>query len=171
MRRVLGSAAVLLTASLVAAGLAGGTYAFLNSQATTPAITVSSGSLIVTVQAAGTTAAATTAIPTAAWSNMLPGDLVGQQVQVVNSGTTAAALTFSLAAASAWDIRVNWGTCPTTQITNGSLTTTPTYGATIPAGFSNTMCVQALLPATAAASVESTSANANILIGVQQVSP
>jgi hypothetical protein len=170
-RRILGGAAALFGGVLVAASMAGGTYAFLNSQVKTSAVTLSSGSLALTVQAAGTTAGTTTAIPTAAWTNMLPGDFVGQQVTVANTGTVPVNATARLAATTSWDIRLLVGTCPTTQITSAALTTTAVgYGSLAP-GASAVVCVQATLPTGTAAAVENTSANFQIIIDATQVAP
>jgi hypothetical protein len=168
-RRVLGGTAALMGGILVAAGMAGGTYAFLNSQATTPAVTVSSGNLALTVQYGSTTAGPTTAIPVAAWSNMLPGDVVGQQFTVASTGTATSTVTARLSALTAWDIRIAPGTCPTTQLTSAALTTTAAAQGTISPSTSSVVCVQATLPASAAASVEATTAPFTIIIDATQV--
>jgi hypothetical protein len=165
--RILGGAAALMGGVLIAASMAGGTYAFLNAQGKTSTATVSSGSLAITVQAAGTTAGATTAIPTAAWSNMLPGDFAGQQVTVVNTGNVTVNATARLTATTPWDIRIVVGTCPTTQMTSAALTTAAVGYGTLAPGASAVVCVQATLPATSTS--ENTSANFSIIIDATQV--
>jgi hypothetical protein len=168
-RRIMAGAAALMGGVLVAAGMAGGTYAFLNSQAKTPAVTVSSGNLALTVQYGSTTAGATTAIPAAAWTTMLPGDFVGQQFTIASTGTATSTLTARLSAVTAWDIRIAAGTCPTTQLTNAPLTATAAAQGTISPSTSTVVCVQATLPASAAAAVEATTAPFTILIDATQV--
>ena len=168
-RRVMGGAAALMGGILVAAGMAGGTYAFLNSQAKTPAVTVSSGNLALTVQYGSTTAGATTAIPAAAWTAMLPGDVVGQQFTIASTGTATSTLTARLSALTAWDIRIAPGACPSTPLTTTPLTTTAAAQGTISPSSSTVVCVQATLPAVAAAAVEATTAPFTIIIDATQV--
>ncbi len=168
-RRALGGAAALLGGVLVAASMAGGTYAFLNAQVTTAPVTVKSGSLALTVQYGSTTAGSTTAIPSAAWATMLPGDVVGQQFTVTSTGTATSNLTARLSALTSWDIRIAPGACPATQLTSAPLTTTAVAEGQIPPATSSVVCVQATLPAGAAASVETTTAPFTILIDATQV--
>ena len=170
-RRVLGGTAAVMGGILVAASLAGGTYAFLNSQVTTPAVTVSSGNLAVTVQYGSGTAGATTAIPTAAWSNMLPGDVVGQQFTIANTGLANATMTARLSATTPWDIRLAAGTCPTAQLTSAPMTTTAISYGTLLTNTSSVICVQASLPAGAAASIEGSAVSFTIMIDAKQVAP
>jgi hypothetical protein len=170
-RRLLGGAAAVMGGILVAASLAGGTYAFLNAQATTPAVTVSSGNLAVTVQYGSGPAGASTAIPTAAWSNMLPGDVVGQQFTIANTGSANAALTARLSATTAWDIRLAAGACPTAQLASAPVTTTAVSYGTLLTNTNSVICVQARLPAGAAASTEASSAPFTIMIDAKQVAP
>ena len=103
-RRMLGVAAATMGGIVVAVLMTGGTYAFLNAQATTSTSTISSGSLGVTVRYGSGAAGATAAIPTTAWTAMLPGDFAGQQVTIASTGTIGSLITARLAAASAWDI-------------------------------------------------------------------
>jgi hypothetical protein len=170
-RRLLGGAAALMGGILLAASFAGGTYAFLNAQATTPAVTVSSGNLAVAVQYGSGTAGATAAIPTAAWSNMLPGDFVGQQFTITNTGSANAAMTARLSAMTAWDIRLAAGACPATQLTSAPLTTAAASYGTLPTNTNAVICVQATLPAGTAASTEATSVPFTIAIDAKQVAP
>lgn len=168
-RRLLGGAAAMFGGILVAASMAGGTYAFLNAQATTPAVTVKSGNLAVTVQYGSTTAGTTTAIPATAWTGMLPGDFVGQQITVASTGSAKSTLTARLSALTAWDIRIVAGSCPTSQLTSTALTATAASLGSLAAGASTVYCVQATLPVGAAASVENSSAPFTILIDATQV--
>lgn len=169
-RGALGAAAALLAGVLVAAGLAAGSYAFLNSQATaTSAVTIKSGDLALTVQYGSGSAGSTTTIPTTAWATMLPGDVVGQQFTLASTGTAGATITARLSATSAWEIRVAAGTCPATQIAGAPLTTTAFAEGTIPGGTVTTVCVQATLPTTAAAGVAGTTAPFSIILDTTQV--
>ena len=169
-RSALGAAAALAAGILVAAGLAAGSYAFLNSQAiATSAVTIKSGNLALTVQYGAGTAGATTAIPTTAWATMLPGDVVGQQFTLASTGTAGSTLTSRLSATSAWDIRISLGACPAAQLTSAPLTTSATGAGSIAGGATSTVCVQATLPAAAAASVSGTTAAFSIIIDSTQV--
>jgi hypothetical protein len=155
---------------LVAAGLAAGSYAFFSSQATpASSVTIKSGSLALTVQYGSGTAGTTAAIPTTAWATMLPGDFVGQQFTITSTGTAASNITARLTATSAWDIRVAAGTCPATQLTGAPLGTTAVAEGSIPAGIGSVVCVQAALPATAAAAVSGTSVPVTITLDSTQV--
>jgi hypothetical protein len=169
-RGALAGAAALIAGILVAAGLAAGTYAFLNSQAVvTSAVTIKSGNLAMTVQYGAGTAGATAAIPTTAWATMLPGDVVGQQFTLVSTGTAGSTLTARLSATSAWDIRMALGACPAGQLGSAPLTTSAAGAGSIAGGANTTVCVQATLPATAAAGVSGTTAAFSIIIDSTQV--
>ena len=169
-RGALGAAAALTAGILVAAGLAAGSYAFLNSQATaTSAVTIQSGNLALTVQYGAGAAGSTATIPTTAWATMLPGDVVGQQFTLASTGTAGATITARLSAASAWEIRVAAGTCPATQIASAPLSTTAVTEGTIPGGAVTSVCVQATLPSSAAASVSGTTAGFSIILDSTQV--
>ncbi len=169
-RGALGAVAALTAGILVAAGLAAGSYALLNSQATiASAVTIKSGNLALTVQYGAGTAGTTAAIPTTAWATMLPGDVVGQQVTLASTGTAGSTLTARLSATSAWDIRIALGACPAGQLTSAPLTTSATGAGSIAGGANSTVCVQATLPASAAAGVSGTTATFSIIIDSTQV--
>lgn len=169
-RGALAATAALLVGILVAAGLAAGSYAFLNSQATvSSAVTITSGNLALTVQYGADAAGSTATIPTTAWATMLPGDVVGQQFTLASTGTAGSTLTARLSAASAWQIRMAFGACPGTQLTSAALTTTASAAGSISGNSSSTVCVQATLPANAAASVSGTSSTFSIIIDSTQV--
>jgi predicted ribosomally synthesized peptide with SipW-like signal peptide len=168
-RSTFGAIGILTIGILAAAGFAAGTYAFLNSQATTPVATITSGNLAITVQYGSTTAGSTTAIPTAAWTAMLPGDVVGQQFTITSTGSAGSNVTARLSAVSAWDIRIAAGACPTTQLTGAPLTTTAVFAGALGGGGTSPVCVQATLPAGAAAGVQGTSAAFSIVLDATQV--
>lgn len=168
-RRTFGAIGILTVGILAAAGFAAGTYAFLNSQATTPAVTITSGNLAITVQYGSTTAGSSTAIPAAAWTAMLPGDVVGQQFTITSTGSAGSNITARLSATSAWDIRIAAGACPATPLTGAPLTTTAAVAGTLGGGGTSPVCVQATLPAGAAAGVSGTSAAFSIVLDSTQV--
>ena len=169
-RGALAAVAALVAGILVAAGLAAGTYAFLNSQAiVASAVTIKSGNLALTVQYGAGTAGTTAAIPTTAWSNMLPGDVVGQQFTLTSTGTAGSTLTARLSATSAWNIRIGMGACPAGQLPSAPLTTSAAGIGSILGGANSTVCVQATLPTAAAANVSGTSAAFSIIIDSTQV--
>lgn len=168
-RRAVGTAAALFGGILVAASMAGGTFAFLNSQAAIPATSVKAGTLGVTVQYGSVAAGSTAALPTTVWTNMLPGDFAGQQFTIASTGSANSNITARLSVGTAWDIRVAAGSCPTTQLTNTPLTTSAGAYGTLVAGTSSLVCVQATLPAGASASVEATAIPFSIFIDAAQV--
>jgi len=169
-RGALAATAALLAGILVAAGLAAGSYAFLNSQATVAsAVTIKSGNLALTVQYGAGTAGSAATIPTTAWATMLPGDVVGQEFTLASTGTAGSSLTARLSATSAWQIRMAFGACPGTQLTGAALTTTASAAGSISGNSSSTVCVQAALPPNAAASVSGTSTTFTIIIDSTQV--
>lgn len=166
--RTVGVAAAMLGAVLLAASAAGGTYAFLNSRQTISGVTVTSGSLSMTVEASGAAAGPTTAIPTAAWNNMLPGDFAGQTVTLANTGTVDTVVTAQLAGTPAWNIRISLGACPSTLLTSAPLTTGASAVTTIAAAANSVICVQASLPTTADAATENTASGLNITFNAEQ---
>jgi hypothetical protein len=169
-RGALAGVAALTAGILVAAAMAAGTYAFLNSQAiAASAVTIKSGNLALTVQYGSGAAGASTTIPTTAWATMLPGDVVGQQFTIASTGTAASNLTARLSATSAWEIRVAAGTCPGTQLASAPLTTSAVAEGALPGGQNSVVCVQATLPASAAASVSGTSTTFSVIIDSTQV--
>ena len=169
-RGALGAAVALTAGILVAAGLAAGSYAFLNSQAiATSAVTIKSGNLALTVQYGSGAAGTTATIPTTAWATMLPGDVVGQQFTIASTGTAGSNLTARLSSTSAWDIRITSGACPSTQLTSTPLTTTAVAVGALAGGSNSVVCVQAALRANAAAAVSGTSAAFSIIIDSAQV--
>jgi len=169
-RGALAAAAALTAGILVAAGLAAGSYAFLNSQTTAAsAVTIQSGNLALTVQYGAGPAGATAAIPSTAWATMLPGDVVGQQFTLASTGTAGSTLTARLSSTSAWQIRIALGACPAGQLTSAPLTTVASSAGSIAGGANSTVCVQASLPVSAAASVSGTTAAFSIIIDSTQV--
>lgn len=162
------SAAVLLGV-FAAAGTAAGSFAYLNSTAqTTAGSTVTAGTAALTLQQGAGAASSNITLGSTVWNRMLPGDVVGQTITVNNTGDTALAVSARLGAASAWEIRVVQGACPATVIPGAALTTSSSASGSLAAGASATLCVQALLPTTAAASVQGTTPVTSLLLdGVQ----
>lgn len=169
LRRALAGVAVVMAGVFFATGLAAGTYAYLNAQVTTPAITVKSGNLAVTVQYGSGVAGAATTLPTAPWGSMLPGDVVAQQFTVANTGTAGANFNVRLSVVTAWDIRLAAGTCPATPLTTTPLTMTAVAAGSLSGGSSSAVCLQATLPSTSAASVSGTMPTFSVLIDATQV--
>jgi len=169
-RGAIGATAALTAGILVAAGLAAGSYALLNSQAiAASAVTISSGNLALSVQYGAGAAGSTATIPTTAWAAMLPGDVVGQQFTLASTGTAGSTLTARLSATSAWEIRMAFGTCPSTQLASAPLTTAAAAAGSISGNDSSTVCVQATLPAGAAANVSGTTSTFSIILDSTQV--
>jgi hypothetical protein len=149
--RIAATAAAILLGVFAAAGTAAGSFAYLNATAQVGAVsTVTAGTSALTLKSGANPAGTSITLPATVWNRMLPGDVVGQTVTVNNTGDTPLAVSTRLSSASAWEFRVASGACPVGQIPGAALSTTSTAWATVAAGASPTMCIQAVLPLTAA---------------------
>lgn len=167
--RIAATAGAILLGVCAAAGTAAGSFAYLNSTVQVgTASTVTAGTSTLTLQSGANPAGTSITLPTTVWNRMLPGDIVGQTVTVRNTGDTPLAVSTRLSVASAWEFRVASGACPVTQIPGAALSTTATAWATVAAGASPTMCIQAVLPTTAANAIQGTSPVLSLIVdGVQ----
>jgi hypothetical protein len=167
--RIAATAAAILLGVFAAAGTAAGSFAYLNATAAVgTASTVNAGTSSLTLQSGANPAGTWITLPSTVWDRMLPGDIVGQTVTVANTGDTPLAVSARLSATSAWEFRVSTGACPVTQIPGAALSTSSTAWATVTAGANSTMCIQAVLPTTAANAVQSTNPVLSLTVdGVQ----
>lgn len=168
--RIAASAAAVLVGVLGAAGAAAGSYAYLNAAAPvgTTGATITAGTSALTLQSGAGVPSSTLTLPATVWNRMLPGDVAGQTVTVANTGDTQLAVSARLSATSAWGIRIASGSCPSSQIAGAALGTTSSAWTTLAAGASATLCIQAALPGSAAASTQGTSPATTLLLdGVQ----
>lgn len=167
--KILASAAAILIGVFGAVTAAAGSFAYLNASAPVGAAsTVTAGTSAITLQQGAGAASSTLTMSNTVWNRMLPGDFVGQSLTINNTGDAVLAVSTRLSSTIAWDIRVAAGACPGTQLTGAAQTTTATALATLAAGASTTVCVQAALPVTAANSVQGTSPAVNLIVdGVQ----
>lgn len=168
--RIAATAAAILLGVFAAAGTAAGSFAYLNAtaQVGTAGATITAGTSALTLQSGSTAAGSSIAMPTTVWARMLPGDIVGQQVTVANTGDTPLALSAKLSGTSAWEFRVVAGTCPATQIPGAALSTTSTSYGTLNAAASTNFCLQAVLPTTAANAAQGTTPVLSLIVdGVQ----
>jgi hypothetical protein len=167
--RIAATAAAIMLGVFAAAGTAAGSFAYLNSTAQVGTVsTVTAGTSALTLQSGANPAGAYIALNAAVWNKMLPGDIVGQTITVNNTGDTPLAVSTRLSVASAWEFRVASGACPVTQIPGAALSTTSTAWATVAAGASPTMCIQAVLPTTAANAIQGTTPVLSLIVdGVQ----
>ncbi|MGN6501437.1 MAG: hypothetical protein ACTHKX_00865 [Pseudolysinimonas sp.] len=167
--RIAATAAAVLLGVFGAAGTATGSFAYLNSTASTTAgSTITAGTSALTLQQGSGVASNALTLTSTAWNRMLPGDIAGQTVTVNNTGDTALLLSTRLSNAIAWEIRVALGACPATQLAATAQGTTSTALATVAAGSATTVCIQAVLPVTAANSVQGTSPIVSLVVdGVQ----
>lgn len=164
------TAGAILVGVLAAASTAAGSYAYLNSTASTGSAgtTVTAGTSSLTLQSGSGAASSSITMPSTAWNRMLPGDVVGQPLIITNTGATPLALTTRLSAVSAWEFRIASGACPSGVLPGAALTATATNFGTLAAGASTTVCLQAALPASAPAAAQGTTAAVSLLIdGVQ----
>lgn len=153
IRGLLASASAIAGASLVAVVAAGGTYALWDGAAGISPTTVHSGSTGLTVNNV-----ASYPLSGTAWSKLLPGDVVSQQVTVKNTGNvpgTVSALTTG--SFTPLLVHVAKAACTGTPITGTSSTTTPTNLGVFAAGEAATVCLQVTMPAGAADTVQGTS--------------
>jgi hypothetical protein len=167
--RIAATAAAILLGVFVAAGTAAGSFAYLSASAPVGAAsTVNAGTSSLTLQSGANPAGTSITLPATVWNRMLPGDIVGQTVTVANTGDTPLAVSARLNATSAWEFRVATGACPVGQIPGAALSTTSTAWATVNAGASSTMCIQAVLPTSAANAVQGTNPVLSLIVdGVQ----
>lgn len=167
--RIAATAAAILLGVFAAAGTAAGSFAYLNATAPVgTASTVTAGTSTLTLKSGANPAGTSITLNAAVWNRMLPGDIVGQTILVNNTGDTPLAVSTRLSVASAWEFRVASGACPVTQIPGAALSTTATAWATVAAGASPTMCIQAVLPTTAANAVQGATPVLSLIVdGVQ----
>ena len=167
--RIAAGAAAILLGVFAAAGTAAGSSARLNATASTTAgSTITAGTSTLTLQQGAGAASSSITLTNTVWNRMLPGDFVGQAITVNNTGDTPLAVSTHLSNAIAWNVRLSSGACPVTLLGSSVQTTTSTSFATVAAGASATMCIQAELPSSAANSVQSTSPVVSLVVdGVQ----
>jgi len=167
--RVAATSAAILVGVLAAAGSAAGSFAYLTASAPVGAAdTVTAGTSALTLQSGANPAGTSITLPATTWNKMLPGDIVGQTVTVNNTGDTPLAVSARMSVASAWEFRVATGACPGTQIPGAALSTVSSAWATVASGASSTMCIQAVLPTSAANTVQGTSPGLSLIVdGVQ----
>ena len=167
--RIAAAAAAVLLGVFAAAGTAAGSFAYLNATAAVgTASTVTAGTSVLTLQSGVAAAGSSITLPATVWNRMLPGDIVGQTVTVNNTGDTALAVSARLTAASAWEFRVASGACPAGQLAGAALTTTAAAWASLASGASSVMCIQTVLPTTAADTVQGTNPVLSLVLdGVQ----
>jgi hypothetical protein len=167
--RIAASAAAILLGVFGAVGAAAGSFAYLNSSASTTAgSSITAGNSVITLTSGAAGPASSITMPATVWNRMLPGDFVGQSLTITNTGDATLAISTRLTATSAWEVRVAAGACPATLLPGAAQTTTSTALSSLAAGAATTVCVQASLPASAANSVQGTTAVVSLVVdGVQ----
>lgn len=145
---------------IIAVTGAGTTFAFLNAQGMTSSSTVQAGNASLTVSYNGGTAAPAATIPDAVWTNMLPGDVITQQVTVANPSAATFAVASRLSALGYYEVRAALGDCGTAVIPAAALTTTATALTTLASGASAVVCIQVKLPTSAPSTLQPGSAGA-----------
>lgn len=172
MRGLLATSGALAAGISVAVLAAGVSFAYLNSSAPAgQAGTITAGSSGLNLQYGSGTAATSVTIPATAFQNMLPGDFVGVQVNVINVGNVPQTIGAAVSATSAWEIRIAAGACPATAITGAALTTTSAGAIPLALGATQSICLQVVLPSTAVAGSENSSVNFTVnFTGTQSAS-
>jgi hypothetical protein len=155
---ILGTAAAMTAASLIAVAMSGASYALWSVSAPVNSGVVESGSVSLSVSQAFTASS---------WSNLLVGESVRQSFTVTNTGTEPLTLFGSATTStSAFEIRASAGSCPATAIGGVAATVSPTALGGLAAGATSTMCVEVTLGPTATPA--STSTFVLTLTGVQE---
>lgn len=171
--RGLAATSLALTAGISFAVLgAGGSFAYLNaSKPSGQAATIAAGTSGLNVQYGSGTAGTAVTIPASAFQSMLPGDVVGVQVNIINVGVVPQTIGASVSATSAWQTRIATGTCPSTVLSGAALTTTSVGAIPLAVGATQAVCLQVTLPSNAAAASENTTATYTVtLTGTQATS-
>jgi|GEM_PF-6922712 len=165
--RIASLGGILTTTAIVGGGAflglvgIGGTYAFWDEAAQVAAPEVDSGSMELSVGLSGSETASYT-IPSAAWSTLLPGDSVRQQVSVKVNNSPArlsSALTIKTNAAvpAGFELRVAKGACSGGVLTGTPLSTTDVSFGTWTSSETSLVCVQVSLRSDAANATQGTS--------------
>lgn len=145
IRGMLLSTAMVGIAAALGVSSAGGTFASWNGADNVAPSTITAGTLGITVNGV-----ANYALIGTAWSALIPGDVVSQQVSVKNTGTTSATVTASTSAPSgAIDVRVQSGVCSGTIAGPSSTATPTTLSGTLAGGATVTVCIQVSLTSAA----------------------
>jgi predicted ribosomally synthesized peptide with SipW-like signal peptide len=146
---MLASASAIAGASVVAVIAAGGTYALWSDARAVPGATIQAGTLGLTVNGVSSYA-----LSGAAWSKLLPGDVVSQQVTLKNTGNVPGTITAGTHGSFApLLVHIKKGTCGA-AIGGTSSTVSPTNLGILAAGEASVVCIQVTMPSTAAASVQ-----------------
>lgn len=149
---MLASSAAIAGAGIVAIMAAGGTYAMWNTSAKLDAGTIESGSVGLTVNGLSSYA-----LDGTAWSHLLPGDVVSQEVTVTNTGTVAGTVTASTSGSvGPLVVHVAKGACGAPLGGPGS-TVSPSDLGVFSAGEASVVCLQVTMPADAANTAQGSS--------------
>lgn len=142
-------------------GLTGGgsTYAFFTESGEAPSTSVTAGSMDLNIGDVGSESASYT-IPSASWSNLLPGDTVRQQVSVKVTNTpsrvsSALSIRTTAAVPAGFELRVEKGACTAAVLTGTPLSTADVAIGTWTASETSLVCVQITLRTDAPNSMQS----------------
>lgn len=149
---MLASASAIAGASLLAALAAGGTTALWNGERPIPDATVQAGTLGLAVDGA-----ASAVVDGTAWSGLLPGDVVSQQLTLENTGNVPeTVLAATSGAFGPLLVHLAKGACGTT-IGGVSSTVAPTNLGAFAAAEQSVVCLQVTMPASAPAGAQGAS--------------
>jgi hypothetical protein len=90
------------------------------------------------------------------YQNMLPGDVIGVQLNLINVGDVPQSVGAAISATSAWETRIATGGCPSTVLSGAALTTTSAGSIALAVGATQNICLQVTLPSSASAASENT---------------
>ena len=148
IKGMLASASAIAGASVIAVCAAGGTYALWNGEQSIPEASVTSGTTGLTVNGQ-----LTAPIDGLAWSKMLPGDVISQQVTVKNTGNVPGVVTASTTGGGPLVVHLKKNACSGTISGTSSTLSSVTLG-TFNASESSIVCVQVTMPANAPAGAQ-----------------
>lgn len=144
-RGMLITATMVAGAAVLGVSAAGGSFATWRVSDNIAPSTISSGSLNITINGVSSYA-----LDGTAWSQLIPGDVVSQQVSLKNTGTAAATISASTSAPSgAIDVRVQSGACSGVIAGPSSTTAPTTLAGTVAGGATIAVCIQVSLTPTA----------------------
>ncbi len=146
---ILTSTAIIGSGAFLGLTSVGGTYAFWDGSSNVGAPVVGSGDMALAVGVAGSESASYT-IPSTAWSSLLPGESVRQQVSVkVNNNpsriSSALVITTTDAVPTGFELRVQKGACPGAALAGTPLSTSELSFGTWGPAETSAMCVQVTL--------------------------
>lgn len=170
-RGVLTATAAIAVGIVIAVGATAGSYAYLNATSSVgqEGVRVTASTTAITLQRGIDPPTSSLVIPATVY-RMLPGDVVNQTLTIADSGMAELGLYASVTDDGPWEARVALGACPASGIlSSAALVAQGRLFATEARNSGELMCLQVLLPASVAASVENTALTFTVTIDAVQI--